>query len=303
MSNKKNIPNNPIESQSYFDDSYQNSAFNQIPSSNNISLNLNGNIISNSINQSILGDENSIGNSTFNPSYLNIFNILNINEIERPTNLETKEENNKESTLKSKSLFTIMKPGRKKKRDNSKSEHNKFSDDILRRKVKCIILKNIMKFINAKIYYMYNGNIGHNIYLKQLLKINGNQNSNATIKFNQNFLNKNLGDIFSSNISTKYSNYNANHNKNLIKNLLKEEDENKRLYFIKFFNLTFLQCLRHYIGEESIDILNGLTCFNKEKNTIDEDEEYIEILAQYIKTYEERIMKKKERPKRGVKKS
>ena len=303
MSNKKNTSNNSIESQSYFDDSYQNSAFNQIPSSNNISLNLNNNIFSNSINQSILEDGNSIGNSTFNPSYLNIFNIPNINEIERPTNIETKEENNKESTLNSKSLFKIMKPGRKKKRDNAKSQHNKFSDDILRRKVKSIILKSIMKFINAKIYYMYNGNIGHNIYLKQLLKVNGNQNSNATIRFNQNFLNKNLRDIFSENISTKYSNYDINHNKNLIKDLLKEEDENKRLYFIKFFNLTFLQCLRHYIGEESIDILNGLTCFNEEKNAIDEDEEYIEILEQYIKTYDERIMKKKERPKRGIQKS
>ena len=114
MSNKKNTSNNSIESQSYFDDSYQNSAFNQIPSSNNISLNLNDNIISNSINQTILGDGNSIDNSTFNPSYLNIFNIPNINEIERPTNIGTKEENNKESTLKSKSLFIIMKPGRKK---------------------------------------------------------------------------------------------------------------------------------------------------------------------------------------------
>ena len=114
MSNKKNASNNPIESQSYFDDSYQNSNFNQVPFSNNISLNLNNNIISNSINQSISGDENSIGSSTFNPSYLNMFNIPNINEIERPTNIGTKEEKNKESTLKSKSLFIIMKPGRKK---------------------------------------------------------------------------------------------------------------------------------------------------------------------------------------------
>ena len=60
MSNKKNTSNNPIESQSYFDDSYKNSACNQIPSSNNISLNLNNIIISNSINQSILGDGNSM---------------------------------------------------------------------------------------------------------------------------------------------------------------------------------------------------------------------------------------------------
>ena len=57
-----------------------------------------------------------------------------------------------------------MKPGRKKKRDNAKSEHNKFSDDIPRRKVKCIILKKLLKFINDKIYKMSNGNIGHNIF-------------------------------------------------------------------------------------------------------------------------------------------
>ena len=304
MSIKKNTSNNPFESQPYSDDSYQNNELNQIPYYNNISYNQKRNIISNSINQSILGDEKSIDNSTFNPSYLNFFNIQNINELERPTNLGTKEENNKEETnLKNENLkFIIMKPGRKKKSDNAKSEHNKYSDDILRRKVKCIILKKLMKFINEKIYKMYNCNIGNNIFKKQLLIINGNQNSNATIKFNQNFLNKKLGDIFSENISTKYSNFDANHNKNLIKDLMKEKDEKKRKYFNKLFNLTFLQCLRHYIEEESIDALNGLTCFKDEKNTIDKDEEYIEILTQYIKTYEKRIMKKKERPKRGCKK-
>lgn len=148
---------------------------------------------------------------------------------------------------------------------------------------------------------MYNGNIGHSIYYKQLLTINGNQNSNAKIRFNQDFLYKTIGDIFSANISTKYTNFTPKHNKNIIETLRKEKDINKRLYFNKLFNLTFLQCLKHYRSEESIDILNGLTCFNEEKNTIDEDEEYIEILEQYIKTYEKRIMKKKERLKRGKK--
>ena len=147
---------------------------------------------------------------------------------------------------------------------------------------------------------MYNGNIGYNFFKKELLTINGEQNSNATIEFNQKFLYRTLGDIFSEKISTKYSNYNPNHNKNLIKNLKKEEDQNKRLYFINFFNLTFLQCLNHYIGIESIVELNGLTCFNEDKNTLNEDEKYIEIFSQYIKTYEENIMKKKERKKRKL---
>ena len=293
MSFNENISNNAFEHQYYSDDSYQNNELNQIPSSNNVSIMLNNGILSNSINEYILDDGNSINNAQFNQSYLNMLNNLNINEIERPTN---------ESTLNNKSLkFITKKLGRKRESDNSKSVHNKFSDDILRRKVKCILLKDVMIFINEKIYEMYDGNIGHNIYCKELLTINGDQNSNATIKFNQNFLNKSLGDIFSENISSKYTNYSANHNKKLIKDLKNEEDEKKRLYFSKLFNLTFLQCLNYYIGKESIDELNGLIRFNEKKNTIDEDKEYIEALSHQFNTYEERIMKKKERPKRKIK--
>ena len=54
---------------------------------------------------------------------------------------------------------------------------------------------------------------------------------------------------------------------------------------------------------ESIEELNGLICFNEKKNTIDEDEEYIEALSQQFNTYEERIMKKKERKKRKIQNS
>ena len=295
MNFKKNASNNTFEPHYNSDDSYQNNELNQIPSYNNISINLNSNFFSNDKNESILDDGNSISNFQFNPSYLNIFNHPNINEIERPTN---------ESTLNNKSLkFATKKLGRKRKSDNAKGVHNKYSDDILRRKVKCILLKDMMIFINEKIYEMYDGDIGHNIYRKELLTINGDQNSNATIKFNQNFLNKTLGDIFSVNISSKYTDYEPNHNKRLIEDLKNEEDETKRLYFNKVFNLTFLQCLNHYIGKESIEELNGLIFFNEKKNTIDEDEEYIEALSQQFNTYEERIMKKKERQKRKIQNS
>ena len=71
-------------------------------------------------------------------------------------------------------------------------------------------------------------------FKKQLLTINGNQNSNAIIKFNQNFLNKKLRDIFSKKISTKYTNFDPNHNKNLIKDLMEEEDEKKGNILISF---------------------------------------------------------------------
>ena len=74
MNQKKNTSNDDFESQSYSDDFYQNSELNKFPSSNNISLSQN--IISNNVNESILGVGNSINNSLFNSSYLNIFNLF-----------------------------------------------------------------------------------------------------------------------------------------------------------------------------------------------------------------------------------
>lgn len=302
---KKNLKYS-LESQSYLNESFPKEEMQQTRNekNNNCKAETQNNILTN-INDSVFEDVNSINNSINNIFPINAINFVKIREIGN----HIKNGNNGQNKLKDERIlqnksfkFTIMKLGRKKKNENIKSEHNKFSDDILRRKVKHLVLKNLMKFINEKIYFMYKGDIGHNIYIKQLLTINGNQNSNATIKFNQNFLKKKLGDIFSENISSKYSNYDLDHNEKLIKYLKKEDDEKKRLYFIKFFNLTFLQGLKHYIGEEYIEELNGLRCFNEDKNGINEDEEYIEMLDKYIKNFEKNIMKKKERPKRETQK-
>ena len=301
MSFIKNRPNFYFESRTYSNGSISNEELKRTNfNNNNIDQTQNSFLVS--FNESIFEDGNSINNSSYNALTLNNINIYNNRERENQTISGSKGENSlKETDSQNKSLkFTIMKLGRKRKNEKIKSEHNKFSDDILRRKVKHLVLKNLMKFINEKIFYMYNGKIGHSVYLKKLLTINGNQNSNATIKFNQNFLEKKLGDIFSANISSKYSNHEPDHNAKLIKNLKKEDDENKRLYFIKFFNLTFLQGLKHYRGEEYIDELRGLKCFNEDKNIIKEDEGYIETLDKYIQNYEKNIMKKKERQKRDI---
>lgn len=303
----KKKPNNSFESQYYSNESFQKDEIQQILNlKNNNNFAQTQNNILNNINDSVLEDVNSFNSLIHNILPLNAINFNNIRGIENQTKCVSKEENNskEETNLENKSFkFTIMKLGRKRKNENIKSEHNKFSDDILRRKVKHLVLKNLMNFINKKIYLLYKVNIGHNIYIKQLLTINGRQNSDATIKFNQNFLKKKLGDIFSENISTKYSNFDHDHNAKLIKNLKKEVDEKKRVFFIRFFNLTFLQGLKHYRGEEYIDELKGLKCFNEDKNTLNEDEEYIEILEKYIQNYEVNIMKKKERPKRERQKS
>ena len=189
--------------------------------------------------------------------------------------------------------FTLIlkkKRGRVKK---GKSEiiHNKYSDDNLRRKCKHLVLQKVMKFINNKISEIYI-NIGYGMTIKKLLIINQEQISNATIPFNKMFLNKKLSEIFSVNISTRYTNYKPQHNKLLISKLLNDEDETKRNYFNKLFNLTFVECLRHFNGSRNIPILNGLTLFNELNKENEIDEEYQNTLSCYINNYE-KIMERK----------
>ena len=233
----------------------------------------------------------------------------NIKEGEKsPNNNKFKVENyslneNKSSYINNKSI----KLGRKTKTDNTKREHNRCSDDNLIKKCKHIVIDSTMVFINKKIKILYNPNIGNSIFKKQLLQLNKDQKSKGNAKYNKDFLNKTLKEIFSEDISTKYSNYNRGHNKILIERLINEKNEEKRIYFQKLFNLTFLQCLKHFRKSEYIEELNGLQLFQEFKNGLNDDNEndndnnyYIKLLEFYINSLENIIMKKKSR-KRGKK--
>ena len=92
-----------------------------------------------------------------------------------------------------------------------------------------------MKFINDRIKDIYVGNIGNigkNIYKNQFISLNKALQSDITIEFNKNMLNKTLGEeIFSEEVSTRYSDYPKDFNKTLIKRLLNDKDEKKKINF------------------------------------------------------------------------
>ena len=194
--------------------------------------------------------------------------------------------------------------GRITMRDSDrKIEHNKYSDDNLRRKCKHLVLKYMLKFINYQILIVYNGNIGNGIFKKQLQTLNQSQKSDATINFNKMFLNKTLAEIFSENISGRFTNFPPNHNKLLIEKLMNENDEEKKIYFNNIFNLTFIQCLKHFTGEIKIDLLDGLKCFEDIKNDImdnyeDDGLDYYNTLKYYLNNFEVIINNKKARKPR-----
>ena len=235
---------------------------------------------------------------------------------EKPTknNTNDKEPENKlfddESSVKSLVHKNILENNKKKKifkkksgklkLSNSRAEHNKFSDDNLRRKCKHLVLKYLLLFINERIIFIYKGKIGKGICEKQLKVINQSQKKDVTINFNKNFLTTRIKDIFSANITKKYNFYPTSFNKDLINKLLNESDETKRIYFQKLFNLEFIECLRHFRGGKKIDILEGFKCFTDIKDDIINQYEndglkYYEAIKHYLNNFEEIILKKKPR--------
>ena len=175
---------------------------------------------------------------------------------------------------------------------------NKLSYDYIRRKCKHLILDAISDLINCKIFYFYNGKIGSGYLIKRLQKLNNKQYNELKIEFNKAFLNKSIKEIFSDKISTKISNHNPDHNKNLIESLLNENNINIKNYFTKLFNLTFIQCMQHYIGTKGYEELIEMKVFSdiKQKMIKDKEEiEYIKNLELYLQDYENIINRKRSR--------
>ena len=157
-----------------------------------------------------------------------------------------------------------------------------------------------MIFINEKIKSLYGGNIGSGIFKKELRTLNQQQKNDGTIEFNQNFLYKKIKDIFSDNVSGRYTNYPLDNNKRLIEKLLNEKDEFKKKFFTDLFDLTFLDCLKHYTGEKFINELRGFDNLEDEIGKIrkkykEDGNDYVEALKYYLKNYESILNHKKPR--------
>ena len=213
------------------------------------------------------------------------FSKINKNSNEEILKVETKKIN--------KDLNVKTNLGRKRRNDYNNGEHNKYSDDNLRRKAKNLVLDYTMEFLNETIKNIYNGKIGEGISIKKILPLNRSFKCDATIQHNKDILNKTLGDIFSGNISTRYTYYSPNHNCELIKRLLNEKDESKRLYFQKIFNLTFLDCLKTFSGNVTCEELKKLKKFREIKSKFTDETEYINQLEYYLAKFENIIKSKK----------
>ena len=190
--------------------------------------------------------------------------------------------------------------GRKRKKDNNVGEHDKYATDNLRRKAKNLVIDYALEFINEKIRIIYKGNIGNGMNKKELLSLNRDYKSFTSIENSKNLLHKTLGEIFSSNISSRYKSYFSEYNKNIIQRLLNEKDENKRLAFKRLFDVQFLKCVEAFCGNDDCEELKGFKKYRDIKKNLKEkhEQKYIDTLENFLQNYENNIKKKTGRKSR-----
>ena len=230
-------------------------------------------------------------------------------------NLKNKESKGKEKKVIFKTERTdgkkIMSQNKRRKiqepknsEKQNKSTHTKYTFDNILRRIKSIVLRHMMDFINKKIEEKYK-NIGNGIKIKKLFIMEKTQVSESKIDFNIAFMNKKLKEIFSKNITTRNSNLPVDKNKILIEELINEKDEEKRKYFNDLFGLTFLDCIDHFVNKKFISILQDLELFDeilndsekskKKRLDINAQDDYIDTLKYHLENYENNLRKKKSR--------
>ena len=185
----------------------------------------------------------------------------------------------------------------KKRKNNSNEKHTKFSEDNIERKCINIILNICLEFINKRIKIIYNGNLGKGVNCKKLFNINM-QPYFFTVDFKKSLLHKTLGEIFSDQISMKYTNYLPNYNILMIKSLLNEKEPDKKKYLEKLFGITFIQCVKKFVGIYNSEELEGFITFNEYKDKLNGGSKYLKVLKDYLINFEENINKKKSKTKK-----
>lgn len=214
-----------------------------------------------------------------------------------------KEENDEPNfhELKSNLIIKKKKVGRKRKLDYE--DNHKIANDNMIRKCKHLVINNCIEFLNFQIKKIYHNNIGEGILIKKILDINQIQKSDNKLESTKLFLNKKLSEIFSVDISSKYTTFLPDHNKILISRLLNEEDIEKREKFQKIFNLTFADCMQLFLGNNNKYIeFEGFPVLDEIKDELNEDNEYLEKIKNFLLNFEDIIKHKKPR-KRNKKES
>ena len=151
--------------------------------------------------------------------------------------------------------------------------------DSLRKKIKRKVLEYSMEFIN--------NNITNKKY--RIEKIERKQVNNVKVDFEQNFIYRTLGDIFSAKVSSKLTSIIDPENYNKIR-IQKLRSSNEKLRNI--FDITFIVCLKHFFGQSIKEELIGMRTSEEISYKTEKEKKD---LINYAKVYEEKVLQSKSR--------
>ena len=247
---------------------------------------------------------------TKNKSYENIFKINNplSNEIHlidsKKTELETKNflskktqrENSESNYIKNdskeeekkynetKRIIEAKSKGRKKKGDNQKGKHNKYSKDNIIKKIKCYVFKYILNLLN--------NSFRDKRPLYQFNSLNKYINENINKDFNIQLLQRTLKNIY------KYSNLDIRCKKKDERNSIlidKIYMENTEEELIKILEKTFKDILKDIRERDLDNFLNDIKEKEIRNNNEKDIDEYINEVKIMLFNYENWFAFKRER--------
>ena len=106
------------------------------------------------------------------------------------------------------------------------------------------------------------------MHIKKLFDIGQKQKTDNSINYTRQFFYMSLKEIFSANISPKFTSFLPN--KIVINRALNEAEENKREKLFKIFNLTFKDCLDIFIGNKNKKEFDGFPKFEDIESNLDD---------------------------------
>ena len=251
------------------------------------------------LNKKRHSDSNELENLEINPianNFNNIDNSINEEDIHLYQNIKTEEKTVNKGTKSKKDIFYFKRInknlGRRKKNRvySSKTVNDKFRENNITPVIKRRLINSSLSYINKKISLNYNEEKEKDKYLLKKIKPNFVKAKNK--KEERQYLSKKISEIFSDDLSSKYSRFKneKDFNKKLISKIIKE---NKAKEVIEIFNSTLVEMYEKYISNEIADF-----CLNADLDEIKKKNE-----KKYVEEFEEKakrlikIINKKERAK------
>ena len=182
-----------------------------------------------------------------------------------------------------------------------KNAHSKYSSDNMIKKIKVILINNLIQFVNSE---LIGSKVSKNYKVSLLKKLDYKFTSNIKKDDTIKCLNMTVKELLSFEITKKYTRYNENTNEIIIEKILKKRKNDEKLKYI--FNLKFKEWIDIFTKKKEGDsivkidwlhkLLNKILPNSKKSNI---DEEYFVQFVLHLYNFQKWFLDRKERKRKN----